>query len=304
MNFFKIKFILLIILLALPNAFSQPFVESSSGIVGKRYSEVVSYFQTLPSKYPHMISIINYGQTKQMRPLIAIKISLNINNNMRTNLKKRAILLTGAIHGNEYLGFEDKLPEWFASEGIKDPDIYSYFQNGGSIYFIPIYNPDGFDRMTRENANNVDLNRDFPIQLTKTPGFTQPETLLASQMIEYNLIKNGEKLVFSMDYHCCNRSALYPWSMKGAPPIPRQYKIYFDIIGDIMKIIFSKNFRVGNTPDILGYSAIGTSKDYYFERYGTLSFTYEGEAVIEKNKFEQHLTVLKSILGLIRKIEY
>ena len=58
------------------------------------------------------------------------------------------ILVVGVFHGDEPQG------EYL---------INNYLNNNSSkLLFIPCLNPDGRDLNTRQNANNVDLNRNFP----------------------------------------------------------------------------------------------------------------------------------------------
>ncbi|MBL7545218.1 MAG: succinylglutamate desuccinylase/aspartoacylase family protein [Bdellovibrionaceae bacterium] len=269
--------------------------ESDSGIVGPPYVQLVSYFASLPKKYPEFIQAVQYGTTPKGRPLIMLKVSYP-ERFVNARSTKAAILITGATHGNEYLAIEDRLPEWFAKEGVKDPVIAPFFQQGGSVYFIPIFNPDGYDARMRGNSKGVDLNRDFSVRQAKFEGFKQVETQAARTMLQNELQLKNQKLLITMDYHCCIGAALYPWSFKPSPQLPADHLAIFKNYGTIMKNVFGAKFPVGTTPDILGYNAVGTSKDYYYENFNSFSFTYEGEEDIEKNKFPQHVQMWRALI--------
>lgn len=269
--------------------------ESDSGIYGPPYKDLVNYFTSLPKKYPGVIQVSQYGQTPKGRPLVVLKVFYP-QRYVQNRGPKNAILITGSTHGNEYLGIEDKLPEWFAKEGIKDPVIAPYFQSGGAIYFIPIFNPDGYDARQRGNSNGVDLNRDFSVRQAKFDGFKEIETKAARDMLLGQIQREQQKLLITMDYHCCIGAALHPWSFKPSPQLPADILALYKNYGSIMKNAFGANFRVGTTPDVLGYNAVGTSKDYYYETFGSISFTFEGEETVEKNKLAQHVQMWRSLI--------
>ncbi len=98
----------------------------------------------------------------------------------------RSILFIASIHGSERAG--TPLMEKFA-DYLRD--------NGGCrflpdmrIVIIPIANPDGFEAKTRHNANNVDLNRNFPAanrQNDATKGlfaYSEPEARCIANLID------------------------------------------------------------------------------------------------------------------------
>ena len=58
------------------------------------------------------------------------------------------ILVIGVFHGDEPQG------EYLINKYLKE--------NDSNLMFIPCLNPDGKNLKTRQNANNVDLNRNFP----------------------------------------------------------------------------------------------------------------------------------------------
>jgi succinylglutamate desuccinylase len=288
--------ILFAIVVALPGLADSGFgQESDSGIVGPPYKDLVKYFSSLPQKYPEFIQVSQYGVTPKGRPLVVLKVSYP-NRYVNVRASKSAILITGTTHGNEYLGIEDKLPEWFASQGVKDPAIAPYFQAGGAVYFIPIFNPDGYDARQRGNSRGVDLNRDFTVRQAKFEGFREVETKAARDMLLAQLQREQQKLIITLDYHCCIGAALYPWSFRPAPQLPPEHLAILKNYGTIMKNIFGPSFKVGTTPDVLGYNAIGTSKDYYYETLGSMSFTYEGEENQEHKKLPQHIQMWKSLI--------
>ena len=92
------------------------------------------------------------------------------------------ILVIGAIHGNEY----KKLPEHLTEAIMQNPTMIA----GNTLYYIPELNPDGIVNSRRQNANNVDLNRNFPAinwasAIDKGPSpASEPETQFAMKVIE------------------------------------------------------------------------------------------------------------------------
>lgn len=286
----------LFLVISVPVLAFRPGMESDSGTKGPPYVELVSYFSSLQKKYPEFVQVSQYGQSVKGRPLVVIKISYPQRFMVPSRNARAAILISGATHGDEYLGIEDKLPEWFARDGVKDPLIGPYFQTGGSIYIVPILNPDGYEARRRENARGVDLNRDFSVKQANHIAFKEVETQAIRDMIDTQLKTNQQQLLITMDYHCCIGAALYPWSFKPAPNLPATDLALFKNFGSIIKSAFGPNFKVGTTPDVLGYSAIGSTKDYYYENYRSMSFTFEGEVNIEKNKFQQHVQMWRSLI--------
>ncbi|KAK3009558.1 hypothetical protein RJ639_013535 [Escallonia herrerae] len=72
----------------------------------------------------------------------------------------------GNVHGDEPLGRELLLllANWLCDNYMKDP-LATLIVNNVRLHILPSMNPDGFSLRRRNNANNVDLNRDFPDQV-------------------------------------------------------------------------------------------------------------------------------------------
>ena len=287
----------LFLLLVTLNSFASDFpdppftelfeIDGDSGIRGVPYSKIVHELQLLESTYGHYAEVVIYGKSVNGRPLTLIKIA------KKSLSPRKAIYIGGSIHGNEYLNIEDRLPRWFLEQTGTSGTVSTYLNNGGVIYVAPILNPDGYDLRERKNRNGVDLNRDFTVRTGNVSGFTQVETRSLFNYLSRDLGK--VKLKVAMDYHCCLGGLLYPWSFLG-PVLNSTDKKDHLSVGAIMKETISSSLRVGTTPELLGYSATGTSKDFYFEHFGALGFTYEGRRKIEKDYFQEHTMMWEGII--------
>ena len=109
-----------------------------SGLSACNLHESRSYFA------PPMVETLGYSH--EGRPIEAYVLGTG----------KRALLLFGAIHGNEPAGAY--VLKAFAEELRNRPEVLAERR----IVIIPNLNPDGFERRTRRNARGVDLNRNFP----------------------------------------------------------------------------------------------------------------------------------------------
>ncbi|RVW37414.1 Carboxypeptidase SOL1 [Vitis vinifera] len=86
----------------------------------------------------------------------------------------------GNVHGDEPVGRELLLllANWLCDNHMKDPLATLIIENV-HLHILPSMNPDGFSLRRRGNANNIDLNRDFPDQffpLNDDVDGRQPET--------------------------------------------------------------------------------------------------------------------------------
>jgi murein peptide amidase A len=95
---------------------------------------------------------------------------------------KRRVLLVGCIHGNECAG-----------RRILAALEHRPVRTGVQLWLVPSMNPDGEAADTRQNADGVDLNRNFPYQWRAGGGSTyyagprpssEPETRAAMRLIE------------------------------------------------------------------------------------------------------------------------
>jgi predicted deacylase len=270
-------------------------IDSDSRIKGPPYSEIVDSLKSLETSHPETVQVITYGKTLKKRPLTIVKIALK-----NVAPKLAAIYIGGSIHGDEYLNIEDRLPAWFVAQSITDSAVATYLKKGGAIYIAPILNPDGYEKRERENGRGVDLNRDYTVKEAGVEGFKEIETSSLKSFLEKDLENDQRKLEIAMDYHCCIGALLYPWSFKG-PVLSEFQKERHLAIANIMQSTIGTDVEAGTTPVILGYSAKGTSKDFYYENFGARGFTYEGRRGEEDKFFMEHTAMWNNIVKLIIK---
>ena len=92
-------------------------------------------------------------------------------------------LVIGAIHGNEPASavLANKLITYLRA----NPD----YVQGKTVLIIPVANPDGLEKNTRHNINNIDLNRNFPApnrennEINGMKGLTEPESITLFKVI-------------------------------------------------------------------------------------------------------------------------
>ncbi len=277
-----IKIIAALFALSGANAFAQvdgPLDYGDSGITGPKYSEIVKSLEDLQQAHPDSAKTINLGKTVSGRDLVGILIS-------RSEKPTQLVAITGAIHGNEYLNIADRLPGAFLNP--KNQTFKSYLDNGGAIFVLPIQNPDGYERDRRTNSNGEDLNRSFPNEGNGNRDFHQPETKSLAEWKDNYLTETGAEFKISIDYHCCQGSLLLPlaWTRSRSIPAP-EYEAHAQLgrllTAQIPEHIFGQSSRT------IGYSAVGTSMDYWYAKYGTLSGVLEGDYRTEKGRFDQHV---------------
>ncbi len=115
------------------------------------------------------------GRSVLGRPIAATEI--------RPRNARTRILVVGCIHGNEPAGID--IAELLENEALSGVDVWT----------VEDLNPDGVARHTRQNADGVDLNRNFPFhwerlgrlgdqQFSGSGPLTEPESRVA-----YNLIR-------------------------------------------------------------------------------------------------------------------
>jgi succinylglutamate desuccinylase len=284
------------IVLAFPmKALAHVSAFSDSGIDGPMYSQIAEEMTTLGAEYQDMATVITYGESVGDKPLNVIKIALP---SPVSAEKRLGVVISGATHGNEYLNIADRLPQAFLSRWDSIPGLMRFLNEGGVLYVVPILNPDGYDRNRRYNNRNVDLNRDFDLIPAEEENFEEPETRQLADFLASEVDSQNVELRVTVDYHCCDGSLLYPWSYSRTS-LPEDSLEGHRLIGDLMRDTIDSGYDYGSTGQVLGYYPRGTSKDYYFARYGALAFTFEGAYGRENRNFERHLDWWDLILSAL-----
>ena len=255
-------------------------LKSDSGIFGPDFVDQVKDMQDLATIHVNA-QYIHYGDTSKKRPLSAILFT------PKDQDPTRFSIITGAIHGNEYLNIVDRLPR--ALLNSKKKSFENYLAKGGAVLFVPIVNPDGYEKRKRGNSKWADLNRDWPNPANNHREFKQTESKDLAVWIDDYINNNKLKVDIAVDYHCCvNGTLLLPWGFKKGEHMGTMDAGRSKMVEKMFQNSFKTVGGIGTPPDIL-YSAVGTTLDYWYDKYNAISFTYEGRRNTEQKLLSNHV---------------
>ncbi|HEX6852806.1 MAG TPA: M14 family zinc carboxypeptidase [Candidatus Polarisedimenticolaceae bacterium] len=140
------------------------------------YETLTAELQQIAADHPSIARLHSIGKSVQGRDLWIMKIT----DNPDAQEDEPEVRYIAAMHGDEVVGKEMciELLHWLTDRYATDSRVSSLVDST-EIWILPSMNPDGTAALRRYNANNYDLNRDFPDQYddpADTPAGRQPET--------------------------------------------------------------------------------------------------------------------------------
>jgi carboxypeptidase D len=140
------------------------------------YATLTADLQSIASSYPEITRLFSLGKSVQGRELWIMKIT-DLPDIEQDEVEA---LLIASMHGDEVVGKElcFNLIDYLVQNYGTEARITDLVDNT-EIWIMPSMNPDGTELVQRYNANNYNLNRDFPDQFVdpvNTPDGRQAET--------------------------------------------------------------------------------------------------------------------------------
>ncbi len=184
------------------------------------YTEYTQMMQDFETNYPSLCKLYNLGQTVQNRDLLVVKLSDNVN----IHEAEPRFLYLSTMHGDETTGYVLmlRLIDYLLSNYGTNQEITDLL-NSTEIWISPNENPDGtyaggnssVSGATRRNANNIDLNRNFPDPdngLHPDGHVWQPENLVYMGFVD------TLHFVISANLHGGSEVVNYPWDTYSGLP--------------------------------------------------------------------------------------
>ncbi len=181
------------------------------------YPEYVDMMQSWADDYPEICEYVDAGATVEGRRILFLRITGKKSNNE----PKPAFMYSSTMHGDETVGYVLllRLIEYLLANYSENGQVERLLDDI-EIWINPLANPDGTyfggDGNTivspkRRNANNIDLNRNFPVP--GSPDYTktdrEPETAIMMELIE------SGQFVLSANLHGGTEVMNYPWDLWG-----------------------------------------------------------------------------------------
>ncbi len=299
-----------------------------SGERGGSYSDIVASQRDLAARHSDLVRVHEYGTSVGGRPLVMVKVGRQ----GKTVKPRPAVVMTQAVHGDEYLGIVDRLPKELVEKPNDYPAVKAFLDRGGIFYIVPVANPDGYEADRRENDNGKDLNRNFdvkrsserlaasargPIGYTEEellalanylnePRFSEPETRSLATTMRLELAIDGAELKFYVDYHCCQSekfgSLVHEWGDTrtlrdgtiSTEDVTRYERARDVFLGEFPGHLFGSGYET------IGYQTFGTTDEWFYETFAAdrpLAFFYEGQSRGESRKLRRHAMFWEALLG-------
>lgn len=277
------------------------------------YEGYVAMMYQFQSLYPNLCKIDSIGPTVQGRKLLFAKISDNIS----TKEPEPQFMYTSSMHGDETTGYVLmlRLIDYLLTNYGTDP-IVTYLVNNMEIWINPLANPDGtyyggnhtVNNARRYNANNKDLNRNFPDpRVGPYPnGPWQPETIAMMNIALAN------HFVMSANFHGGVEVVNYPWDTWSRLTADNNWwfyvsRQYADTVHANCPPGYMNYLNNGITNGYAWYQIEGGRQDYmcYFQRGRECTIEISDTKLLPPSQLPAHWTYnYKSFLNYMRKALY
>ncbi|KAL8487046.1 hypothetical protein ACS0TY_023656 [Phlomoides rotata] len=240
-------------------------------------SDLEKAMKELNTRCDNISRIYSIGKSVLGVPLWAIEIS-----DMPGEMEAEpAFKFIGNVHGDEPVGRELLLllANWLCDNYMKD-SLATLIVDHTHLHILPSMNPDGFSLRRRGNANNIDLNRDFPDQffpMNDDLDLRQPETKAIMNWLE------DIHFTASASLHGGALVANYPWD--GTKDKSKNYfgcpdDKAFRFLASLYSrshynMSLSKEFPDGVTNGAFWYPIYGGMQDWNYIHHGCFELTLE-----------------------------
>jgi len=238
------------------------------------YDGYVGLMNGFAANYPTLCQIYNIGTLNSGRQLLVARISKDVG---QPGTKPR-FLLTSSMHGDELTGYVLSLHliDYLLLNYGSDPKV-TRLVDSIDIWINPLANPDGtyyggnntVTGAIRRNANNVDLNRNYPDPAAgpnPDGNAWQPETIAFMNFAEQY------KFNISSNIHGGAEVCNYPWDTWQQLTADNAWWVYTmreyaDTVHAYSPPPYFRSFNNGITNGYAWYSITGGRQDYmnYFQ---------------------------------------
>ncbi len=193
------------------------------------YADYVTMMNEFATNNPSLCKVENIGATGEGdKSLLFVKLSDNVNNNEQ----EPRVMYTSSMHGDEIAGYpmmlnliDYILGAYNDTSHPKHAEIKNLLDNN-EVWINPLANPDGTFRnsanntsvanATRGNANNVDLNRNYP---DPDDGANPDGNAHQTETLAFMAFAESKHFVLSANFHGGIELINYPWdTYAGAHP--------------------------------------------------------------------------------------
>ncbi|AUP77592.1 M14 family zinc carboxypeptidase [Flavivirga eckloniae] len=193
------------------------------------YADYVAMMNDFATSNPSLCKVENIGATGEGdKSLLFVKLSDNVNQNEQ----EPRVMYTSSMHGDEIAGYpmmlnliDYLLGAYKNTSHPKHIEIKNLLDNS-EVWINPLANPDGTYRnspnntsvanATRGNANNVDLNRNYP---DPDDGAHPDGNTYQTETIAFMNFADTKHFVLSANFHGGIELINYPWdTYAGAHP--------------------------------------------------------------------------------------
>ncbi len=209
-------------LLIPPGMLHQPIMKSAVDLKSindwdfyPTYEAYVDLMYQFEADYPDLCDVFSIGTSIEGRQIMFAKIS----NNVSTEEGEGRVLYTSSIHGDELTAYVLmlRLMDYLLLNYNSDDQVTTMIDNM-EIWINPLANPDGtyasgnntVQGATRYNANNVDINRNFP-DPDPLFGDHPDDNPWQKETIEFMELADSVSFVLSANFHGGAEVFNYPW---------------------------------------------------------------------------------------------
>lgn len=248
------------------------------------YPGYVELMEGFAADYPQLCRLEEFGTTVRGKKLLALKIS----DQPEIRETEPVVFFTASMHGNELVGYMLmlRLIDHLLTHYETDPEI-RYLVDHIELWINPLANPDGTYAVsdstvagaTRFNANQVDLNRNFP-ELGDPYWAGRPRQPETKAMMDF---MSDLELVLAANFHGGAELVNYPWDSWRRPHADDAWywyisRNYADTVHLYSPPGYMTEIDNGITNGYAWYQVLGGRQDY------TNFFLHAREVTIELSK--------------------
>lgn len=278
------------------------------------YDAYVQLMLQFAEQYPNLCKLYEAGTTVQNRKIYFVKIS----DNAAVAEPEPDVMYSSSMHGDETTGYVLmlRLINYLLTNYGTNPEV-TEMVNGLEIWINPLANPDGTYRSgnntvtgaTRSNANNVDINRNFPDPAAgphPDGKAWQPETLaMTNFMPKINFVVSG-------NFHGGAEVVNYPWDtwVRRHPDDTWLLNIsrrYADTVHRYSPSTYMTYLNNGVTNGYDWYRVTGGRQDYftYFRRGREITFELSNTKLLPGAQLPAHWEYnYRSLLQYLKNAMY